>query len=90
VRQFWNVKAVIGDLSPASKKLNCRDYGSYRLTSLQGKPYVELGTGLDNIFRYFRTDLVWRLNAANIAAVPPTRQQPVHHFGIFGSFHIQF
>jgi hypothetical protein len=89
VRQFWNVKAVWGDLSPANKKLNCTDYRNYRMTSLQGKPYIELGTGLDNIFRYFRADLVWRLNSVDSLA--GTQQHPpVSHFGIFGSFHIQF
>ncbi|OQP40163.1 hypothetical protein A4D02_14625 [Niastella koreensis] len=89
VRQFWNIKAVCGDLSPENKKLNCREYSNYRLTSLQARPYVEVGTGLDNIFRFFRADLVWRLK--NRAYMPTGPQQPpIAKFGVFGSFHVQF
>lgn len=89
VRQFWNLKAVWGDLSKANRKLNCRDYGSYHLNTLKGKPYMEMGTGLDNLFTYFRIDLVWKIT-------PDIRQPVVYHketmpkFGIFGSFHLQF
>lgn len=88
VRQFWNIKAVWGDLSSANQKLNCRDYRNYRMSSLQGRPYIELGTGLDNIFRYFRVDLVWRISQTNNAAAA-IQQPPTPHFGAFGSFHIQ-
>jgi hypothetical protein len=93
VRQFWNLKAVWGDLSTANKELNCKEYSSYPMQSLNGKPYMELGTGLDNIFRYFRVDLVWRLSQDH--ALPgqiPVRyiQKPAAQFGVFGSFHIQF
>jgi hypothetical protein len=88
MRQFWNIKAVWGDLSPQNKKLNLQDFPKYRLRSLQGNGYVEVGTGLDNIFKYFRTDLVWRF-------APPrnpssTNKSAVNNFGVFGSFHIQF
>jgi hypothetical protein len=81
LRQFWNVKAVWGDLSPENMKLNYTELGNYHLRSLQGKPYVEVGTGLDNIFTYFRADLVWRF-------APAPHYGP--HFGVFGSAHIQF
>jgi hypothetical protein len=91
VRQFWNMKAVWGDLSPSNKALNCIEYGGYRMQSLNGKPYVEVGTGLDNIFRYFRLDLVWRLlPVRNAPGEFPGGQKPAAPFGIFGSFHIQF
>jgi len=93
VRQFWNMKAVWGDLSKANKELNCKEYSSYPMQSLNGKPYIELGTGLDNIFRYFRVDLVWRMSPSR--ALPGQMpggyaQKPAAQFGVFGSFHIQF
>lgn len=89
VRQFWNMKAVIGDLSADNKRLNCREYSNYRPSSLHGKPYIELGTGLENIFRFFRVDLVWRLHpVAEVAARPPLPR--VAQFGVFGSFRLQF
>jgi hypothetical protein len=90
VRQFWNLKAVWGDLSKANKELNCIEYSAYPLQSLKGKPYVEIGTGLDNIFKYFRLDLVWRLSSDSGVNSNTNYQKPAGRFGIFGSFHIQF
>jgi uncharacterized protein DUF5686/carboxypeptidase-like protein len=81
VRQFWNIKTVWGDLSPANRALNQTDLGNYHLRSLHGQPYTEIGTGLDNIFKYFRVDLVWRFS-------PEPNTNP--GFGVFGSMHIQF
>jgi hypothetical protein len=89
LRQFWNVKAVWGDLSPEDKKLNLQDFPNYRLRSLRGNAYVEAGTGLDNIFRYFRVDLVWRF-APPQKMVLLNNKNSVADFGVFGSFHFQF
>jgi len=93
VRQFWNLKAVWGNLSTSNRELNCKEYSGYAMQSLNGGPYLEMGTGLDNIFRYFRLDFVWRLSPTPSA--PPTfppgeYQKPAARFGIFGSFHFQF
>ncbi len=93
IRQFWNLKAVWGILSASNKLLNCREFSGYAMQSLNGGPYIEMGTGLDNIFRYFRVDCIWRLSPT-----PPNPvinrsgnyQVPAAHFGIFGSFQIQF
>jgi hypothetical protein len=89
LRQFWNVKAVWGDLSTDDKKLNLQDFPTYRLRSLRGNGYVEAGTGLDNIFRYFRLDLVWRF-APPQKMILLNNKNSVADFGIFGSFHLQF
>jgi hypothetical protein len=93
VRQFWNLKAVWGSLSSSDKLLNCKEYHGYAMRSLNGGPYIEMGTGLDNIFRYFRLDLVWRLssNLRVRETVPSTDyQKPAGRFGVFVSFHFQF
>ncbi|HXB90734.1 MAG TPA: DUF5686 family protein, partial [Puia sp.] len=88
LRQFWNLKAVWGDLSDANRRLNLQDFATYRFRSLRGNAYVEAGTGIDNIFRYFRVDCVWRF-------APPQKvfmnmENSVANFGVFGSFHFQF
>jgi hypothetical protein len=92
MRQFWNIKAVWGDLSDANRRLNHIDYGTYRLRTLKGHPYAEAGTGIDNIFRCFRIDLVWRfapkLTTLN-GVPPPMYKNSSSTFGIFGSFHLQ-
>jgi hypothetical protein len=88
LRQFWNIKAVWGDLSDANKKENLQDFANYRFRSLRGNAYVETGTGIDNIFRYFRLDLVWRFAPPQKAF--PNTQNSTTNFGVFGSFHFQF
>jgi hypothetical protein len=92
IRQFWNLKAVWGSLSVSNKILNCKEYSGYAMQSLNGRPYIEIGTGLDNIFRYFRVDCIWRLCPSAPGPVSPSGnyQTPAAHFGVFGSFHIQF
>ncbi|RFM28030.1 DUF5686 and carboxypeptidase-like regulatory domain-containing protein [Deminuibacter soli] len=84
MRQFWNIKTVWGDLGYSNRLFNRIEFGSYHLRSLKGHTYTELGTGFDNIFRFFRIDAVWRM-------VPPAVSQPeVPAFGVFGSFKLQF
>ncbi|HEY4147982.1 MAG TPA: hypothetical protein VGM41_03595, partial [Chitinophagaceae bacterium] len=75
------------------RKLNHLEFGNYRLRSLKGKSYVEVGTGLDNIFKFFRVDLVWRFVApmsTTPGMPPPQVKNSTDNFGIFGSFHLQF
>ena len=93
MRQFWNLKGVWGDLSDESKKLNHIEYGNYRLRSLKGNSYLEAGTGIDNIFKFFRMDFVWRfVEPLKVPAGLPTPMYNIStaNFGVFGSFHLQF
>lgn len=78
-RQFWTAKSLVADISPANKELNFKPGHSFK--TLDGKTYLELGTGVDNIFRVFRLDFVWR--------VLPTPEKN-RHFGVFGSFRLTF
>lgn len=88
IRQFWNVKAVWSDLSKEDRILNLKEFANYQLRSLKGDPYIEIGTGLDNIFKILRIDCVWRF-APPQKMQPHTKHQPTN-FGIFGSLHFQF
>jgi len=91
MRQFWNVKAVWGDLNMENRKLNNIEFGAYRLRSLKGKSYIEAGTGIDNICKFFRIDLVWRfVDPMKTGIVPPQYKNSTSDFGVFGSFHLQF
>ena len=80
-RQFWNVKGVTGSLNSSNKQLNYA--GNYSFKSLDHTLYLEAGTGIDNIFKLFRLDFVWRLLPT------PLPINKVNRFGIFGSFKIQ-
>lgn len=81
-RQFWTAKALWGGLSAKNRSLNFKEGHSFQ--SLDGKTYLELGTGIDNIFRLLRIDFVWRVLPTTL-----TRQND-KNFGIFGSFRLAF
>jgi len=83
-RQFWTAKGLWGGLSDANKQYNAStDYPfTKQFNSLDGKTYMELGTGVDNIFKVFRVDFVWRV------LPQPLPPEKVKRFGIFFSFFI--
>jgi len=80
-RQFWTAKFLWGDLSPANFSYN-NGSPDYSFLSLDGKGYLELGTGIDNIFKFFRIDFIWRVSPQG---VPVSAAQK---FGVFGSLRI--
>jgi hypothetical protein len=83
-RQFWSVKALWGGLSDENREFNMPDSSTYRFETLNGKTYLEVGTGIDNIFKLFRVDLVWRVLPRPL---PP---ENVRRFGVFFSFRLSF
>jgi hypothetical protein len=94
MRQFWNLKTVWGNLSDQNRGLNIQDYYlEYRMRSLRGGFYTEIGTGFENIFKLLRVDLVWR--HAPLRNIPPGLnpmlfKSNTNDFGIFGSVRFQF
>jgi hypothetical protein len=82
-RQFWTAKGVIGSVSNDNYNLNFNK--GYPFRSLQGNPYLELGTGVSNIFQIFRIDFVWR-----VSPMPSSEEARSRYFGIFGSVRFQF
>jgi hypothetical protein len=82
LRQFWTAKALWGSLTDANRALNFKQGHSFQ--SLDGNTYLELGTGVDNIFRLFRIDFVWRVLPATLPKIGDRA------FGIFGSFRVAF
>ena len=81
-RQFWTVKTLWGQLSEKNYLLNAASGLNFQF--LNGKTYMELGTGVDNIFKVLRFDLIWRPFPLAHSNVNPQR------FGIFGSFRFSF
>ncbi len=82
-RQFWTAKGVVGSLSPENTRLNTEKGFPFR--TLKGSPYLELGTGVSNIFKIFRIDIDWR-----VAPSPSGDENKTRYFGIFGSVLFQF
>jgi hypothetical protein len=83
-RQFYTVKGLWGSLSEANKALNMPAGSTYLFQSLDGKTYMEIGTGVDNIFKVLRFDFVWRV------LPQPLPESATQRFGVFGSFRLQF
>jgi len=80
-RQFYTAKTLWGSLSDENIAINNKA-GTFK--TLNGKTYIEVGTGIDNIFKVFRLDFVWRLSPSSSYAGKQNK------FGVFGSFQIQF
>ena len=80
-RQFYTIKTLWGSLSAANKALNFKQ--GYQFQTLDGKTYLELGTGIDNILKVLRLDFVWRV-------LPTPLPESSKRFGIFGSFRLTF
>jgi len=83
LRQFWTAKGIIGSLSADNRNLNFNK--GYTFRTLEGNPYVELGTGIENIFQLFRIDFVWRVTPKPLPT--ETRER---YFGVFGSVRLGF
>ncbi|HEY0433376.1 MAG TPA: DUF5686 family protein, partial [Chitinophagaceae bacterium] len=81
-RQFWTAKLLWGSLSKANVALNFLPGSNFQ--TLNGRTYMELGTGIDNILHVFRVDFIWRVLPATLD------KKGDHPFGIFGSFNISF
>jgi hypothetical protein len=94
MRQFWNFKSVWGNLTDGNRVLNIQDYYyEYRMRSLRGGFYTEMGTGFENIFKLLRIDFVWRY--APLRNIPPGFPASIfksntNDFGVFGSVRFQF
>jgi hypothetical protein len=81
-RQFWTAKGLWGSLSEENTKLNFVPGNSFK--ALNGKTYIELGTGVDNILKVLRLDFVWRVLPT------PRPKKSSERFGVFGSFRLAF
>ena len=84
LRQFYSARTLWGSLSETNRQYNMPSGSGYRFESLNGRTYLEAGTGVDNIFKFFRVDFIWRL------APTPLPKEQVKRFGIFGSFRLVF
>lgn len=84
LRQFYSGRALVGSLSDANTLYNTPSGEAFPFQSLNGKAYLEVGTGIDNILKFFRVDFIWRLSPTPL---PPERSKK---FGVFGSFRVSF
>jgi hypothetical protein len=81
-REVAHVSAVYGTLSDDNAYYSLFP-GNMR--PMGGKPYYEAGAGIENIFKIFRIDAVWRMSHLNDPG-----NQAVLKFGLFASLFFSF
>jgi len=86
-RSFVNTKFIYGSLSQANQELIPEfDSDGMRVTPIgtfsPGKPYIEMGYGIENIFKMVRIDFIHRLTYLDNANASP--------FGLKGTFVFRF
>lgn len=66
LREVFSFRGVWGHLSKRNNPLYNNELFRFpevsHTTELSAKPYMEVGVGIDNIFRILRLDYVWRLS----------------------------
>lgn len=78
-REIATAKGVIGSLEQENKDILVNPNV---FSSLESKPYIEVGCGIENILKIFRLDAVWRLSYLD--------HPNIARFGIRGSFQFIF
>ena len=81
-REVVHVRCVYGTLLDKNQ-----NYSLFpdQMRSFEGKPYWEAGAGIENIFKIFRLDAIWRMSHLN-----DTQNQGVSKFSIFVSMSFSF
>lgn len=77
IREVVSAKGMIGNLSDSQKKGIQIPEGSITAKD----PYVEVGAGFENVFRFFRIEGVWRIKPQSLQGAP--------EFGIRAKFEIK-
>jgi hypothetical protein len=77
LREVLSAKTMVGSLSDKNQQIV-----EFPLSiSKMDNPYIELGAGVENIFRLFRVEAVWRVNNKSLQGAPS--------FGIRAKFEIK-
>lgn len=86
LREVFSFRGLYGTLSEKNDPLRNREDGLFRFPEqtyrLGEKPYMEMGVGVENVFKMLRIDYVWRLSYRN--------HPNIDHSGIRLKFHITF
>jgi hypothetical protein len=77
LREVLSAKGMIGSLSDKNQQVV--EFPS-SITKMSN-PYIELGAGVENIFRLFRVEAVWRVNNKSVLGAPT--------FGLRAKFEIK-
>lgn len=82
MREVVHFRALYGSVTDKNIEFSAYPTG---LRPFGDEPYIEVGAGLENIFKFFRIDAIWRLTHLDDPGAPP-----VSNFGIFASLYFSF
>jgi hypothetical protein len=77
LREVFSAKGMIGSLSDKHQQIMKFPTSVTKMTN----PYIELGVGVENIFRLFRVEAVWRVAPKSVLGAPT--------FGIRAKFELK-
>ena len=77
LREVLSAKTMIGSISDKNLQVVEFPLSISKMTN----PYIELGAGVENIFRLFRVEAVWRMNSKSVLGAPT--------FGLRAKFEIK-
>lgn len=83
LRNYAVAKAAFGSISDANKNLHAKSLVNINSLSFNNEPYIELGYGVENIFRIMSIGMVHRLTHLN-------HSPNVRHWGVNVGFLFQF
>ncbi|MEL7587709.1 MAG: DUF5686 family protein [Prolixibacteraceae bacterium] len=66
LREVFSAKMMVGSVSDKHQEV----IAFPSVISKMENPYIELGAGIENIFRMFRVEAIWRLNSTSVAGAP--------------------
>jgi len=78
-KELWTFRLAYGSLSPQNILMN--NTPTQTIQAPTQKPYMEIGVGLENIFKILRIDFLWRLNYYNPIA-PDRLSKYQYNYGI--------
>ena len=77
LREVLSAKGMVGSLSDKHQQIVGFPLGVTKMTN----PYIELGAGVENIFRLFRVEAIWRVTPKSVLGAPS--------FGLRAKFEIK-
>ena len=91
-REVGTIKGVLGSLEKENRTLLTMPP---TISSLESKPYYEMGVGLENIFQFLRVDLLWRMSYINkdyVTTYNAARNEgaKIARWGIRGTIQVTF
>jgi len=84
-REVLNFKGISGNTSRRNDPLENPELYRFptdaKTIDMNWKPYMEASFGIENIFRFFRVDYVWRLNYRYVPGISKSGLRVGVHFG---------